>query len=271
MKYRSAISTLTIFIALLALACNSTGPIANIFATPTFTSTVTPSASPTITPSPSPSASPTPLPTGIMIEKLTGETTRVVDYDMGYFLVLNKDWLPLNADSESIKEAMDAAGKENPELATAREYIENILRDDAVRLLAFNTDKRYREGGFITNLVILTMQDSILEAMPLDLFIELNVEEINRKGSNAKMVTSGVAENNNMVAFGYIILDNNAFQDGRTLPVRQFIVVIKVETAMVFFTLTIPNSVEGTAEIVYQDFLDSLYLLEGPTTLTYQP
>lgn len=271
MKYKFATLILVTLFVILTLACNSAGPLSGFLATPTSTVTSTPSATPTITPSQTPTASPTPLPTGVVIDKLNNGETRIVDYDMGYYLVFNEDWIPIKDDGDSIKEAMEAAGKENPELKDTIKQLDLILQDDALRLLAFNANKKYRSGSFFTNLVVISMEDNLLQALPLDLFIELNVEEIERGGSNAKVIQSGVAENKNMVAYGYIMLDNSSIQNGKTVRVRQFIIVIKFEAAMNVFTLTIPHTDEENAEELYKDFLDSLFLLEGSTILTYFP
>lgn len=269
MKFRSTSAKVILILIIFSLACNSAGPISTFFATPTLTPTITPSATPTITPSPTPTLTTTPLPTGVVTEKSANGEKRVVDYDSGYYLVLSKDWLPIEPNSESLKEAMEAAGEENPELQDAIGRLDAVLQNDSLRLLAFNVDKKYRSEDFFTNLVVISFKDSIVDDLPLDLFIELNVEDIKKSNKNGKVTESGVAKNKNNLSYGYIMLDNSVEQSGRTIKIQQFIVAIKANGIMNLFNLTVPSTTTGDAKELYQEFLDSVFLLEKSTVLSY--
>lgn len=241
-----------------SLACQSTGPLATLLATPTATPTITPSATPTFTPSPFPTSSPV----GVAKEKLDSGETLIIDYDNGYVLLLSQEWFTVPADAESLKEAMGSVVEENPELASALENMKVLIQDDTLRFIAFNTSKEYRDGSTFTNLFTVSISDPVVASLPMDFFVELNVEQIRESSAKAQIIDSGESTNINGIPYGYIVLDNNQIQDGISINARQHILVIKKEDTMTLFTLTVPGKVSSNAEELIQQISDSLYSLE---------
>ena len=262
MKTKLAVPLLVITFIFVSLACQSSGPLGGLFATATPTPTNTSTPTPTVTPSPTFTPSPTPLPTGVQSESLADGSTKVIDYDFEYALLLSEDWLPIPANAEDLKKAVDTASEDNPELGETLKNLNEIIQDDTLRLLAYNTNKIYRDGTNFPNLIVVTLEDAVIKSLPLDFLVELNVEQIKESNLNAEVIDSGVKTNKNKVEYGYIVMENNVNQGSKNVNVRQYAIIFKRDSAMTLFTLTIPGKVKDQADTILQDLLDSLYWLE---------
>lgn len=262
MRTKIALPLLVVTFIFVSLACQSSGPLGGLFATATPTPTNTSTPTPTVTPSPTFTPSPTPLPTGVQSESLTDGSTKVIDYDYEYALLLSEDWLPIPANAEDLKKAIDSASENNPELEETLKNVDAILKDDTLRLLAYNTNRAYRDGTNFPNLIVVTLEDAVIKSLPLEFLLELNVEQIKESSLNAKVLDSGMKTNKNKVEYGYIVIENNVNQGSKNVTVRQYSIIFKKDAAMTIFTLTIPGGVKDKADIILQDLLDSLYWVE---------
>lgn len=264
MKTKFTLLLLVSLFLLVSFACQSSGPIGNLFASPTPTVTITPSATPTLTPSPTPTVTPsqTPLPTGVHFEDQSNGDVRVTDYDGGYALILSKDWVSIPADADSLKDAIQDASEDNPELADSLKDMDRVIEDDTLRMLAFNTKREYLDGTTFPNLLVITLEDVVIKSVPLDFLVDLNVEQMETNLNQAAILDSGTDRNVNKVEYGFISLDNRVKQGPRIVSVRQHIVIIKVDSAMTIFTLTIPGGVKNKSEPLLQDLIDSIHLLK---------
>ena len=256
MKSRFVLLSGLIAFILFNFACQSAGPLAAVFATSTPTFTITPTATPTSTPSP------TPLPTGIQFEVQSDKSTRVVDYDSGYILLLSQDWIALPGDADALKEAVEKLSVTNPEIAEMTEYF-SILDNQALRLMAFNKNKEYREGTLLTNLIALTIEDPLAGSLPMDLLVEINVEQLKKNVSISNVLSYLNDINQNGVEYGYIQVETTVIQAGQSEKAHQNIVLIKNDSSMTLFNLTLPFSKRESGGLLVQDFIDSIVLIDG--------
>jgi len=264
MKSKFALLLLLSLILLTGFACQASGPVGNLFASPTPTVTITPSSTPTLTPSPTSTVtpSPTPLPTGVHFEDQSNGDIQIIDYDGGYSLLLSDDWISVPASADALKEAIKNVSKDNPELAESLKNMDEVIGNDALRLISFNTQKEYRDGTTYPNLVVITLEDSVIKSIPLTFLVDVNVEQIKSDGGRAVVLDSGTDKNANAVEYGYIYLDNQIKQGPRIVKVRQNVIIIKVDSSMTLLTLTIPNGTKDKAEPLLKSLIDSISLLK---------
>ena len=254
--------TLTALI-LVSLACQAAGPVTNLFATPTPTFTVTPSPtftpSPTMTPTITPS--PTPRPTGIQFETTAGGQIRITDYDSGYILVLSRDWFLIPTDKDELRQAIKDLSASEPDMAESLRAMD-LLDDDAIRMISMNRNPQYRDKDLFTNLIALSIDDPIFGNIPMDIFVELNVEQITQNVSYATVVDSGVGTNDNKVEYGYITMSTRVNERIRPINVTQNLISIRVGTTFTIFNVTVPSTAQGSARQIVDEILGSLYLLD---------
>jgi hypothetical protein len=264
MKSKFTILLLLALLLIAGFACQASGPVGSLFASPTPTVTITPSATPTLTPSPTSTATPsrTPQPTGVHFEDQSNGGVQITDYDGGYSLVLSKDWVSVPADEDALKKAVESASENNPDLADSLDDMQDVIDNDTLRLIAFNTDKEYRDGTTYPNLVVITLEDVVIKSVPLDFLVDINVEQIKSGSGQATVLDSGTGRNANKAEYGFIYIDNRIKQGPRIVNVRQYILIIKVDSSMTLLTLTVPNGVKAKAEPLVQSLIDSISLLK---------
>lgn len=256
MKSKFALLSGLIAFILFNFACQSAGPLAAVFATSTPTFTITPTATSTSTPSP------TPLPTGIQFEEQSDQSIRVVDYDSGYIFLLSQDWIVLPGDADALKEAVEKLSVTNPEITEMMEYI-SMLDNQALRFMAFNKNKEYREGTLLTNLIALTIEDRLAGSLPMDLLVEINVEQLKKNVSISNVLSYSNDINQNGVEYGYIQVETTVIHAGQPEKAHQNIVLIKNDSSMTLFNLTLPFSKKESGRLLVQDFIASIELVDG--------
>jgi hypothetical protein len=193
-----AVAGLAIVGALLSTACTS---IPGLFATPTPTATLTPTATPTPLPTPTPTPTPTPKPTGVRQEALSGNRTKIRDYDHNYEFVMSGVWIvvPLTAE--------DIAGKLNlldQDAAGVGDIVESfsLLDPEAVRVVAFHEDAKYISRGFAANLSVTVVRDDVSEKLPLHLLMAAVREALHQRGVKVLGELEGTSENAHGVEIG---------------------------------------------------------------------
>lgn len=269
MKYYWSRITLAVLLFVVAnLACSSANVLPGLFATETPTFTITPTFTPTLTPSPTststptPTLTPTPLPSGVSKVEKPGGGTIVTDYDAGYSLEISKDWLVVPATMEDLQQMSEGLQASNPDLAKAMKNMQTV-GNDALRLMAFNQDKATQAGTMITNLNIVIQQEDLILALPLDFFLDLNVEQVKTSLPSAKVLSSGVSKNANGVEIGVIEIELNANTTaGNSITAYEKLVFVKTETAMCIFTFAGPNALRATLLPGFDEVIDSIQLLE---------
>jgi hypothetical protein len=247
--------SLSMFI-LVSMACQMAGrSLDSIFATTTPTFTVTPTFTPTHTPSP------TPLPTGVHIEEQSDQSTRIVDYDGGYTFVLSKDWTALPGDIDSLKENIETLVESNPEVADMMEQFQQI-DNQALRVIGLNTNREYREGTMLPNLLVLTLQDNFASALPMEVLVELNVEQLEKNLSISEVLSSSTDINQNDVEYGHIELKTSVMQNNRSVDAWQNMLIVTNGSYTTLFSLTLPLTKQESGQTLVQELIDSIEKLE---------
>jgi hypothetical protein len=241
---------------LFSLACQMAGgPLNSIFATMTPTFTVTPTFTPTRTPSP------TPLPTGVHIEQQPDQSTKVIDYEGGYILQFSEDWTVLPGDIDSLKENIDTLVESNPEVADMMEQFQQI-DNQALRVIGLNTNREYREGTLLPNILVLTLRDNIGSALPMDMLVEMNVEQLRRNLSISEVLSSSNDINQNQVEYGHIELKTSVMQNGRPVDAWQNLLIVTHGPYTTLFSLTLPLAKQESGQTLVQELIDSLEKLD---------
>lgn len=254
---------LAIFLVV-SLACQVAAPVSNLFTTPTPTFTITPS--PTLTPTITPTStstitpSPTPRPTGIHFEE-TSRGIQVTDYDSGYLLLLSYDWFLVPADKDQLREAISELSSTEPAMADTLRNME-LLNDNSIRMISMNRNPAYRDGSLMTNLVVLSITEPMLGSFPMDLFVEITAEQMQKDLPYVKVQDSGTRINGKKVEYGYITMDTRVNQRIRPINVRQSMIIVKADNTLTFFSLTVPAALSDKAALLMDEIAESLYLLD---------
>jgi hypothetical protein len=227
----------------------------SIFATITPTFTVTPTFTPTHTPSP------TPLPTGVHIEEQSDQSTRIVDYEGGYILQFSKDWTVLPGDIDSLKENIETLVESNPEVADMMEQFQQI-DNQALRVIGLNTNREYREGTLLPNILVLSLQDELVSGLPMDLLVELNVEQLEKDLSISEVLSSSNDINQNDVEYGHIELKTSILQNGGSVDAWQNLLIVTNGSYTTLFSLTLPLTKQESGQTLVQELIDSIEKLE---------
>jgi len=254
---------IVILLSVTILACQAGSGFPSLFATETPTVTMTPSVtpSPTSTPTPIPSATPTPLPTGFERKELSNGANLFTDYDAGYTFQLSKDWLALPATMKDIQDMAKKMEGSNPSMADAMRSLQSI-DSDALRLMALNQNQDFNQGAMVTNVTVVIQQDAMVLALPLEFFINLNIEQIKAALPDAKVLSSKVYKNANGVEIGIIELEMKVkTNSGQSLTAYEKMVVIKTDTAMSMITFTGPVSRKEVLIQSLDEIIDTIKLL----------
>ena len=144
------------------LACR-TAPLTGFFATPTSTATLTLAPTSTPLPTATQTSAPAVSPVGTDLETLDDHTTRLIDRDYHYQLILPEGWSVIR--SSSVPSQMDPARK-NPALVKLIAAFEGA--DERVfRFLGIEADQKYLESPYPTYILIQTDADPFLSIMPM--------------------------------------------------------------------------------------------------------
>jgi hypothetical protein len=252
------ISILLAILVLAMLSCQGAGGF-NPFATPTPTptATFTPTATPTITPSPTPSRTPTSTPlSGIIVDEQSDGTSLVIDHDNNYQLVLPKGWFVLFSSEEDMKQAIESAGKRDPDLA---KMVENYKDADPeiFRLAALNADHDFRNTGFPTIMTVSAYEGQIA-SMPMA-FVTAMIEDTILE--NAKSTTWDVVTNSNKVEVGTVrgtkaINIPNKFQG----TIEILVITFQAKGKLVVIEVAAPQKVAEEIFAALDDLVDSIEL-----------
>lgn len=231
-----------------ALACQATS-VTNLFATPTPTPTNTPTvtptptitATPTPTETPLPTLTPTPLPTGVTSEENADSTTRLIDYDNKYQILLPKGWVVIPMTGQDMADLVDRLSTINPEFKDAAETF-NSIDPDFVRAIALNRDGKYLVKGFASNITILTVQEKMLTIMPIE-FVTGAFEE-NFEQSGGKVITQGVnvIKSETGVDVGIVEVEQQTPTGaGQRIDLRLKLLMFVADDKLVILTLSTPR------------------------------
>ena len=257
------IAFIVILLSTTILACQAGSAFPSLFATETPTVTMTPSVtpSPTATSTPIPSLTPTPLPTGVDKQELSTGDILFTDYDAGYTFQLSKDWLVIPATMEDLQDMSKTLEESNPDLAKAMRGLQSI-DSDALRLMAFNQNRDLNQGTMITNVNAIIQQEDILMALPMDFFIDANVEQIKSALPGSKVLSSKIFENANGVEVGVIELELKAnTTSGQSVTAYEKMVAIKTDTAFNLITFAWPNSRKDVLLPLFDEIINTIKLL----------
>jgi hypothetical protein len=202
------------------------------------------------------------LPTGVHFEKLPNNHTRITDYDSGLVLLLSKNWLSFPSDPAALKEAIQEMSEADSDLADSLRALES-LGDDSLRSISLNTSRQYRDGQFLTNLIVLAIRDPMLSSFPMDLLVELNAEHVKSGPSMTKLLDSGVDRNKNNIEYGYMTVETTLNQGGARISAYQRVFIVLSGSYVSFLNVTVPSAVRDNAETLFQEVIDSIYLLEN--------
>lgn len=265
----SRITLAILLLGVASLACNSVN-LPGLFATatptftntPTITPTFTPSPTSTSTPTPTLTPTPTPLPTGVVKAGQPGGGTLVTDYDAGYTVEISADWLVVPATVEDLEQMSEGLKSTNPDLAKAMQGMKSV-DTDALRLMAFNQDKATQSGTMITNVNVMIQQEAMILALPLDFFLDLNLEQIKSSLPSVKVLSSGISKNANGVEIGVIEIELKATTTvGNSVTAYEKLVFVKTGTAMCIFTFAGPNALRESLVPVFDEVIDTIQLFE---------
>ena len=156
---------------------------------PTLTFTPSPTPTPSVTPTPTHTPTATPLPTGVDAEEQADGTTRFVDYDNKFQLVLPVDWIIIPINKNDLEGMIDTLASEDPKLAAVAEAFKN-LDPSVIRMAALNSNRKYVTEGYGSNITIAAIEDKTLSVMPLSFITGVLEESFTQQGM--KVLTTGV-------------------------------------------------------------------------------
>lgn len=248
-----------------SLACQvASSPITGLLATPTPTLTVTPP--PTVTPQPTststPAPSPTPKPTGLSFEELPGNGTKVWDYDSGYVLVLSGAWVPIPTDKDDLRNAIRDLSSLDEDMANSLRNMD-LLNDDTIRLIFVSRDPEYRNRELLPNMISFSFQDPVIRNAPMYELVDFHTEYLKENFLSAKVFDQGVRTNSNNVEYGFIDVETRINERIRPINVYQQFILVKADTTITFFNITIPSAIKDQAGSLLEDFINSIYLFDG--------
>jgi hypothetical protein len=204
--------------------------------------------------------SPTPVPTGVQFEQQPDKSTRIVDYDNGYAFVLSEDWLPVQADAQTIKDRSEVISKTDPELAEMLKGLD-MLDNKAFRMVAFNKNDAYRDGQLVTNVFVLAYEDKISAALPLDFVVRVNTDQL-KAMPTVKILSQGTTKNKNNIEYGYIEVTTTVKSIKGLVKAHQNLFIFKLDDRFIFLTLTLPNSLSKSGASLGQTLVDAMTFLK---------
>lgn len=254
---------LAVFISMAALASLSCGvsDIGGIFATetPTPTSTFTPT--PTFTPSPTPTSTPTstptatPLPTGVTSEEQADGSTLLVDYDNKYHLLLPVDWMAIPLTADDMAQAMQQAGKEDPDFVEMAQAFQE-MDPDIIRLIGLNANRKYSGASFPTLLTITAFSDAIASTMPMAFVTAMIEDNILTGASN---LSWDVINNENGVEVGVVNgIKTITAPNGLKVVVAERVIAFQTKDKLIIIDVVTPKEYGDDVFLPFEGIIDSI-------------
>jgi hypothetical protein len=271
MQQKNNMQTLSLFIAVLALAALSCqgGAGLNLFATETPTPTLTFTPSPTNTPSPTPTAtatetpSPTPLPTGATTEEQSDGSTLFTDYDNNFQFNIPEDWLVIPLSSDDLSDILQGLSEENPQLKEIAATFAQ-LDPDVIRVMAMNKDMKYTVNGFSTNLTVTAIEDKLMSAMPMDFVTGAVEESLKQGGATIVPNEASAADNANGVEIGVLEFQKTTpTATGASVQAHSKILIFNAGSKMIMIQIAAPKQYAGEILPVLDQILDTIQLLDA--------
>jgi hypothetical protein len=269
MKQKNNIQTLSLFVAILALAALACqggagfSPFATETPTPTLTFTPSPTYTPSPTTTPTQTPSPTPLPTGAITEEQSDGSTLFVDYDNQFQFTIPEAWFVIPLSSEDIGDIISNISEENPQFKDIAAAFAQ-MDPDVIRVIAVNMDTKYLVNGFSTNLTVTAVEDKLMSAVPLD-FVTGAVEE-SLKGSGATIISNEelAAENANGIEIGLLEIQQTVPTiTGANVQVHSKILIFPSNGRLIMIQLTVPKQFAEEVLPVLDQILDTVNVLKA--------
>lgn len=248
-------------LVLMLLSCEATAGLPNPFATATPTATPTFTPSPTPSPTPTATLTPTPPPTGVFTETLADDATHFVDYDAGYEMLTPRGWTVIPIDAVDIQKAASALGNNNPDIKNAIEQLSQ-LDPNSFRLFVLDTDPAHFVKGLVTNITVFMVKDKMSAALPMDMLLSVNLENIKSTYPSVKVISSEVKKNAGGVEIGLLEVRLPLSKpNGTSIVIYEKQCYIKANDGITILTFATPQNMKDVTTPAFDLLIDSIKLL----------
>ncbi|MBW8011914.1 MAG: serine/threonine protein kinase [Chloroflexi bacterium] len=193
-------------------------------------------------------------------EELSDGSTRFVDIEGGFQIVLSSDWLILDLSEEEI---VDLAALGLDAFPGMEESLEELVLQAAAgnfRLLAFNTNPDFFTLDFSTNLNITIADQPGSDSLPLELITELTGQSLPEMIPGLELLDTEVGESAMGIPIGIITSRLNMV--GVVESVFQKMVLFPVEGGFAIITMSTSEDARTEVETDFDSMLDTLEFLE---------
>ncbi len=220
------------------LACATLG---RLVATPTPVPTATLTSTATAIPTAAASVTPTPPPSGVGIEEQRDGSTLITDYDNLYQFSLGEDWEVIPSSTEQVTDALHWRINLEGGLSPPTESPEPTSND--VRIFAVNTDRRFYDPQYTSNVQVIIDDSRLGGRLPLDMILA-GVED-GLKAEHAQLVGSveESAENKHGVEIAKVeFTQAYPIEKGKDLLVQARVAIFQSNDRLIMVTLwTLPR------------------------------
>ncbi|MBN2046010.1 MAG: hypothetical protein JW757_13390 [Anaerolineales bacterium] len=215
--------------------------------------TATPIPTPTVPPKPSSSADTT------QIQVMVDDTTVFTDKQLGFRLVLPPEWMAVPVD-ETLRDEIIAGFAGNLRESLAR-LLESAMTQEGLRMLAVDYTGKYtyQEENFINNIQMVFDESANPEA-ELQTILDDAVASAEETFEDSDVLYQSIEENSKGITYASLIISHPISTFG--VPLRQVLMMIKLDTGLLTITASIHAERYTDAERSLKNVINSFELAE---------
>jgi len=196
------------------------------------------------------------------IQKQPAGGTLFYDYDGGYSINIPAEWLVVQIDPDDVQDAVSTLSRTNPELAAPINAAQEA-KPSLYRIIAYDKQADHHVKGYVTNFTVGSFNDDMALSMPLDLLIEISIENAKEQipGLKAKQLETRV--NAQGIPIGSAEMETPIkLSSGGQIAVYQKLLFFRTDKALLVITFSVPKSKAQLALPSFDAIFDGIKAIE---------
>lgn len=204
----------------------------------------------------------TPTPHAVRLqEELSDGSTRIVDLEVGYEMILPPDWQVIPMDEVLYDEWTAAYIEKYPKAAESIDAASEFLQE-GVFVVAFYFDPDQSDVGLLSVLVAIFLKAPEIEDIPLETVITNGLEGMKEIDTYSTFFQPECKRNLNGVDYCGVLVDMNQTIEEDEVEFRGLYVIIKVEGGMVGLMFSSPTSSYPDFADMFDGIINSIKLID---------
>jgi hypothetical protein len=194
-------------------------------------------------------------------ETLSDGSTRLVDLEVGYEMILPPDWQLIPLDEVLYDDWKASYLEKHPEAAESIDIVSTFLQEGAI-VLAFSFDPAQSLDEHFSILVAIFLKWPESKDIPLETAITDGIEGMKEIDPNTTFFQPECKRNFNGVDYCEVLVNMNLTNEEDELELRGSFVIIKVEDGVVAFLFGTPTTSYPAFVDTFNEIINSIKVRE---------